>query len=1294
MASPETGTSANNTFGGEYEVFLSFRGLDTRRTFTNSLHHALLHAGIRVFIDDEELRFGERISDNLPQAIDDSKLYIPIFSRNYALSHWCLDELAKMVENASKSKEDGKKVILPIFYDVEPNDVKLKTELYSEVISNLEKQMKGQKNKFSSKDIKMWQQALQEVGGIKGWESKKYSGDGELIQEVVDEVVVRLETRQRPVTKDLVGMGDQIAAINNLLDIDSGGVRLIAIYGMGGIGKTTLANIIFNQLRSEFRKNCSFLEHVRETALQQLQEKLLSDMSYSGEASKIHSIDHGIKRIGDTICNKKMLIVLDDIDKGNQIQNLIPVNSLYPGTTILVTTRDKSVLNIRGFANKFKDYEMVGLSDEDALKLFSKHAFNDDSPRANYHTLSKSIVSTVDGLPLALEVIGSSLFGQEKKKIWEDRLKKLKKTPYRDVMQKLRISYDALEPDQQQIFLDVACFFVGENKTDPMYMWEDCELYPEEAIDVLIQRCMIKVLDGDRFGMHDQLRDLGRAIARQDRTRLWDKGDIICELKKREIKEGVQVEALRLLSWGDPITITSEEIKRFPHIRFLSLHSVNCQGDFTGCLSELKWIDLGYPWDSTDEARCNRHLEGTNLLHLENAAVVNLYGLQFTDDVFKSLIEKARKLKVLTIMRNESIHGTPIFSKDSVLEKLTIRWNSFFSEIDCSIGKLRWLTDLSVESCHKLRKLPEQIGELRSLRHLSLRSCHCLIELPDSVSKLESLTKLDVSFTRITRLPDSIGRLPSLSSVYVSATLIEELPSTMSEFRQLQTLDLVGCHGIQELPMLPKSLTTLLLISTSLLIVPNLSYLTNLVELVLSGGSYSTAKSNIIQTCDLRWIRKLFKLSKLRFCFPNVHAPTIELGSLSLLKELTLYGLDLPTFKQLPSNLIVLELYDTRGKQVHLDRLPPSEKETVSSSSRKSRENKAYEQHHVQLLYVLELSEISCIQDCKSSERLACLLEELGCNELQAPELIDHWRGAFQFPSSLKMLRKFVLSGFPELQDIQFVSTLESLEEFSVEDCSSLKSLGGLSNLKNLKDLSIIRCVSLQVVEGIEKLEYSYQLKIEECRSMERILDASIHITYSASFSQLNRAVHRPHDPSSIPRSSSTTASNDDPSPLKMLKKFLLWRCPEVQDIQFVSTFESLEEFYVRECSSLKSLGGLSNLKNLKQLTIVRCPSLQVVEGIDELEFLWLLIINGCRSMERIFDASSSKIPNECLIIIEDCEKLLNSSPDRHFEYWESYREKILNGTKQAPDSEIETTDYETETGDPLQEMNRENEEK
>ncbi|KAL3730495.1 hypothetical protein ACJRO7_027497 [Eucalyptus globulus] len=1180
MANSEIGTSTSNTLRDEYQVFLSFRGPDTRRGFTNVLHQDLVYAGIRVFIDNEELRKGERISGNLLQAIDHSKLYIPIFSKNYASSHWCLRELAKMVENNSKSKEDGKEnAILPIFYDVKPDDVKLKTPLYRKAISNLKQTREDHEKKFSSKDIKTWQQALKEAGGITGWELEKYPGYVKLIQEVVEEVVVRLKIRQRSVTGDLVGMEARIASIKKLLDIDSDSVWLIGIYGMGGIGKTTLAKIIFNQLCPRFGRNCIFLDDVRETTkkgLVKLQKILLSEISYSRVAPNIANIDDGINKIEETICNKKMLIVLDDVDEANQIQKLIGKKSLYPGTRILVTTRDKSILNIREFKYQFEDYEMVRLSKDDALKLFSRCAFNDDSPPADYHTLSKGIVSTADGLPLALEAIGSSLFGEEEREIWEEWLEKLKKTPHEDVLGKLKISYDALNPDQQQIFLDVACFFIGENKTNPMYVWKDCELSPEISLEVLTKRCMIKVLDNDIFEMHDQFRDLGRVIAKKERTRLWDKDGIICELRSTENKESF--EALSFSAPWDGKTITSEQIKWFPHLRILRLYEVICQGDFTGCLSDLRWIDLSYAYTDYTHVHSNKRLEATNLLHLENAVVVNLSGLDITKDVLQSLIEGARKLKVLTIRYNELINGTPTFREDSVLEELAI--SSFWSlmRIDHSIGKLKWLTHLKIKSCYRLRKLPEQIGKLQNLQHLSLKSCHDLIELPDSVSKLEKLMKLDVSSTNISRLPNSIDRLRNLLFINASCTQIEELPSTMSKLCQLKTLDLTF-YKIQELPKLPRSLTTLKLASELLLTVPDLSYLTNLAELFLSGRyehrhpayEFQTGHrhpSNEFQTGDLGWIGSLTKVSKLHICFTNVRAPTTELGSLSLLKELTLYGLDLPTFKHLPSNLIVLELYETRGIQVHLDGLPPSEKETpfLPTSLGKPKENKVSRQLDVQFLDVLESSERSCIQDCRPSESLVCQPEEPGCSGLQDPKLIDHWRGAILFPSSQKMLVKFLLSGFPE-----------------------------------------------------------------------------------------------------------------------------------VQDIQFVTAFESLEEFYVKECLSLKSLGGLSNSKNLKRLQIHQCPSLQVVEGIEELGFLGELEIWGCRSMGRILDSSSSKIPDNCSILITGSGEL----PDCRdpyggwkFDRWDCYREKILNGAEQAWSSETEIVYSETETMYSEIETGRENKEK
>lgn len=261
----------------------------------------------------------------------------------------------------------------------------------------------------------------------------KYTSYTEVIQKIVDEVEALLQTREIKVPKDLVGMEDQIVAIEKLLDINSDGVRLIGIYGIGGIGKTTLVKIIFNKIFPRFGRNCSFLDEVAKKDLVELQRKLLISISRSTVAHNIDDIETGINTIEETICNKKVLIVLDDVDKADQIQKLIGEKPFCPGTRILVTTRDRGILSSGELKHKFKTYEMWGLNSIDALRLFSKHAFRDDSPQTNYNTLSNDIVSTVDGLPLALQAIGSSLFGR-KRDFWEEMLHKLKEAPHHDVL--------------------------------------------------------------------------------------------------------------------------------------------------------------------------------------------------------------------------------------------------------------------------------------------------------------------------------------------------------------------------------------------------------------------------------------------------------------------------------------------------------------------------------------------------------------------------------------------------------------------------------------------------------------------------------------------------------------------------------------------------------------------------------------------------------------------------------------------------------------------------------------------
>ncbi|KAI6680289.1 hypothetical protein NL676_034170, partial [Syzygium grande] len=159
----ESTLRTDNTSREEYDVLLSFRGPDTRNGFANCLYHRLRDAGIRVFLDNEELRVGKVIGGELLKVYEKSRIYVPIFSTGYANSSWCLREVAHMVECTSTS--DGKKEILPIFYDVNPDDVKLKTKLYRKAMSK-------HKKKFGSDELKRWENALVEVARVKGWDLK------------------------------------------------------------------------------------------------------------------------------------------------------------------------------------------------------------------------------------------------------------------------------------------------------------------------------------------------------------------------------------------------------------------------------------------------------------------------------------------------------------------------------------------------------------------------------------------------------------------------------------------------------------------------------------------------------------------------------------------------------------------------------------------------------------------------------------------------------------------------------------------------------------------------------------------------------------------------------------------------------------------------------------------------------------------------------------------------------------------------------------------------------------------
>ena len=159
MASTSSSATPSKT---SYEVFLSFSGADTRQNFTSHLYEALRGEKIKTFIDSVELHRGEDMKPSLMKVIEESHISVVVFTKGYASSSWCLDELVKILE----CRKDMERVVLPIFYYVDPSDVEKQTGIFGDGFRELEKDHKM--------SMDLWRNALKESTNLSGWDSTNY----------------------------------------------------------------------------------------------------------------------------------------------------------------------------------------------------------------------------------------------------------------------------------------------------------------------------------------------------------------------------------------------------------------------------------------------------------------------------------------------------------------------------------------------------------------------------------------------------------------------------------------------------------------------------------------------------------------------------------------------------------------------------------------------------------------------------------------------------------------------------------------------------------------------------------------------------------------------------------------------------------------------------------------------------------------------------------------------------------------------------------------------------------------
>ena len=335
----------------------------------------------------------------------------------------------------------------------------------------------------------------------------------------------------------VVGLENNLTKVKQRLNE----VRILGLIGMGGIGKTTLANAIFHELKFAYDASCFAKDLKNKNDSLEILFAMLKDFKEDHEDMPTNLVDAQTK-LKQSMIGKKVLIILDDIRDHDQLDTLLHRDILgdNAGITLIITTRHWDVIKDRvGENGKIK----VDTLDEDAAKeLFILHSCGSrGSLPVEFCDIGGRIVEACRGLPLSLGVLGAFLRDKWRLRSWERALRRIKrgrcldgnKEEFEDtkLWSTLKISFDGLGTHERNMFLDIACFFCkdvwprGMPIGRALHAWTINDITLTKAFNMLIERSLVNIDENGCIEMHDQLRDMGRMIVERDEkhsgTRVW-----------------------------------------------------------------------------------------------------------------------------------------------------------------------------------------------------------------------------------------------------------------------------------------------------------------------------------------------------------------------------------------------------------------------------------------------------------------------------------------------------------------------------------------------------------------------------------------------------------------------------------------------------------------------------------------------------------------------------------------------------------------------------------------------------
>lgn len=787
MASSSSSFGVSHSSSKQHNVFLSFRGEDTRYNFTSHLYAALCGRKIRTFMDDEEIERGDNISPTLLSAIESSKICVIIFSQDYASSSWCLDELVKIIECSEKKKL----VVIPVFYHIDASHVRHQRGTYGDAFAKHEDHFRDNLTK-----VHMWRTALHKAANLAGWVSEKNRSEAVLIKEIVEVILDKLKCMSPHVqNKGLVGISGHVAHVESMLCSGSADVHIIGIWGMGGIGKTTIADAVFTKVSYQY-EGYYFAANVREKWGNRikLRNEVLADV-LGDQSINISTPTMSSAFAVERLKCKKVLVVLDDVSLSEQIEYLVGGRDWFgPGSRIIVTTRNKEVFN----SGVDEVYQVTVLNSHEALKLFSLNAFQQDSPLIEYQHLSERAVGYAKGIPLALKVLGSHLRSKRPKE-WVSALEKLKKYPKAEIYDVLRLSYEGLDPEEQSIFLDIACCLKGQTKSQITSILDACDFSTEIGMRSLEDKSLVTVSNNNTVQMHDLIQEMGRFVESEkkpgERKRLWDPKEIYDVFKHNRGIESIECVVLDM-SQIKEVTLSPQTFQRMYRLRLLKFYTpsgdtrrinVHISRGLDCMPAELSYFRWDcFPLKSLPPQFCAQKLVELDLKH---SRIEKLW------DGVQDFVN----LKSLYLSGCKNLVELSDLSSAFKLEEVHLDNCASLLNVPSYVLSLDSLLALNLRGCKQLCYI-ESEKQSRSLRWLNLSGCSRLVKY--SVFS-DEMNYLNLDRTAIEELPHNLDLLPKLNKLSLRGSNIEILPANIQHLSLLRALDVSNCRRLRSLPKLP-----------------------------------------------------------------------------------------------------------------------------------------------------------------------------------------------------------------------------------------------------------------------------------------------------------------------------------------------------------------------------------------------------------------------------------------------------------------------------------------------------------